>query len=127
MKIANNKKWLRFDTSMLLKIIYEYGTTAETLGFREGTFTPKCGRLQGRPRSPGMWERFYNMLIKAKKLVEQGKLAEIEGEDGVITLTSAVAADDTTNWVATTLTPKAARELHRISSHMLYRMPHQRR
>jgi hypothetical protein len=58
------------------------------------------------------------MLIRAQKLVEQGKLAEIEGEDGVITLTSAVAADDTTNWVATTLTPKAARELHRISSHM---------
>jgi hypothetical protein len=28
------------------------------------------------------------MLIRAKKLVEQGKLAEIEGEDGVIVLTS---------------------------------------
>jgi len=95
MKVA--KKWLRFDTSMILEIIQEYGTTAETLGFHEGTFTPQCGGLQGGPRSPGMWKRFYNMLIKAQKLVEKGKLAEIEGEEGTITLTSTVAADDTAN------------------------------
>jgi hypothetical protein len=37
------------------------------------------------------------MLIKAQKLVTTGKLAEIEGEDGMITLTSTVAADDTAN------------------------------
>jgi hypothetical protein len=71
MKVA--KKWLRFDTSMIIEIIHEYGTTAETLGFHEGTFTPQCGGLQGGPRSPGMWKRFYNMLIKAQKLVERGK------------------------------------------------------
>jgi hypothetical protein len=44
-----------------------------------------------------MWERFYNMLIKAQKLVTRGKLDEIEGEGGMITLTSTVAADDTAN------------------------------
>jgi hypothetical protein len=53
MKVA--KKWRRFDTSMILEIIHEYGTTAETLGFHEGTFTPQCGGLQGGPRSPGEW------------------------------------------------------------------------
>jgi hypothetical protein len=37
------------------------------------------------------------MLLKAQKLVTQGKLAEIEGEDSMITLTSTVAADDTAN------------------------------
>ena len=42
-------------------------------------------------------EKVYDMLIRAQKLVEQGKLAEIEGEAGVIVLTSAVAADDTAN------------------------------
>ena len=45
-----------------------------------------------------MWKRYYyNLLIRAQKLVEQGKLVEIEGEDGVIVLTSTVAADDTAN------------------------------
>jgi hypothetical protein len=39
----------------------------------------------------------FTMLIKAQKLVTRGKLAETEGEDGVITLTSTVAADDTAN------------------------------
>jgi hypothetical protein len=39
MKVA--KKWLRFDTSMILEIIHEYGTG--TLGFHEGTFAPQCG------------------------------------------------------------------------------------
>jgi hypothetical protein len=34
-----------------------------------------------------MWERFYDMLSRAQKLVNKGKLAEIEGEDGVIVLT----------------------------------------
>ena len=44
-----------------------------------------------------MWERFHDMLSRAQKLVNKGKLAEIEGGDGVITLTSAVATDDTAN------------------------------
>jgi hypothetical protein len=35
------------------------------------------------------------------------------GQDGVVVLTSMAAA-----WVKSTLTAKAARELHRISSHM---------
>jgi len=29
---------------MIVGIIHAYGTTAETLGFHEGTFTAKCGR-----------------------------------------------------------------------------------
>jgi hypothetical protein len=36
MKIAKQKKWLRFDTSMIVEIIHEYGTTAVTLGFHAG-------------------------------------------------------------------------------------------
>ena len=43
-----------------------------------------------------MWKRFYDLLIKAQKLVSQGKLAFILSEDGdEIILTSEVYADDT--------------------------------
>jgi hypothetical protein len=80
---------------MILEIIQEY--TAETLGFHAGAFTPKCGELQGRPRSPGMWKRFYDMLIRAQKLVEKGSWRKSKERNGVIVLTSAVAADDTAN------------------------------
>ena len=91
------QKWLRFDKSLMVEIINAYGTSAEQLGIHEGTFTPVCGGLQGGPRSPGMWKRFYDILIKAQKLEHKGKLAEIEGENGIITLTSVVFADDTVN------------------------------
>ena len=64
----------------------ESGTTAEALGFHAGTFTPRKVEKVLR-----------YMLIRAQKTCEQGKLAEIEGEDGVITLTSTIATDDTAN------------------------------
>ena len=69
---------------MMVEIIHEYHCT--NAGFHAGMLTPKCRRifsragLQGGPRSPG---RFYDMLIRAKKLVNKGTLAEIEGGDGV--------------------------------------------
>ena len=91
------QKWLRFDKSLMVEIINAYGTTADQLGVHKGTFTPICGGLQGGPRSPGMWKRFYDILIKAQKLEHKGKIAEIEGEDGIIHLTSVVFADDTVN------------------------------
>jgi hypothetical protein len=49
---------------------------------------------KGGARSPRVFTRFYDMLIRAKKLVTEGKLAEIEGEDGMVTLTSTVTAGD---------------------------------
>ena len=89
------KKLVRFDESVIASIITAYGTSWEVLGFEEGTFTPACGGLQGGPRSPGMWKRFYDILIKAQKLVDQGKLAYIEGENEDIILTAKCFADDT--------------------------------
>ena len=65
----------------MVEIISAYGTSADQLGVHKGTFTPVCGGLQGGLRSPGMWERFYDILIKAQNF---WKLAEIEGDDGVI-------------------------------------------
>ena len=62
------QKWLRFDKSLMVEIINAYGTTADQLGVHKGTFTLICGGLQGGPRSPGMWKRFYDILIKAQKL-----------------------------------------------------------
>ena len=90
-----NKK-VKFDESVIAEIITAYGTSWEILGFKKGTFVPQCGGLQGGPRSPGMWKRFYDILIRAQKLVKDGKLAYIVSEDGEkITLTSKVYADDT--------------------------------
>jgi len=89
------EKLVKFDESVIAEIITAFGTTWEILGFEKGTFTPECGGLQGGPRSPGMWKRFYDILIRAQNLVEAGKLAYIQGEDGIITLTSQVYADDT--------------------------------
>jgi len=89
-------KFVKFDESVIAEILTCFGTSAEILGFDEGTFLPQCGGLQGGPRSPGMWKRFYDLLIKAQKLITAGKLAFIEGEDGnEIILTSEVYADDT--------------------------------
>ena len=42
-----------------------------------------------------MWKGFYDILIKAQKLEHKGRLAEIEGDDGVINLTFVVFADGT--------------------------------
>ena len=92
-KYAN--QLVKFDESVIASIITAYGTTEEILGFAEGTFTPECGGLQGGPRSPGMWKRFYDLLIRAQKLIKTGKLAYIQGEDGEIILTAKVFADDT--------------------------------
>ena len=90
-------KMVMFDESVIAEIITAFGTTSEELGFEAGTFTPQCGGLQGGPRSPGLWKRFYDLLIKAQKLVNAGKLAYITSEDGTkITLTAEVYADDTT-------------------------------
>ena len=87
---------MKFDEAVIAEIITAYGTSWEVLGFKEGTFMPQCGGLQGGPRSPGMWKRFYDLLIRAQKLVNKGKLAYITSEDGnQILLTTKVYADDT--------------------------------
>ena len=109
-----NKK-VKFDESVIAEIITAHGTSWEILGFKKGTFIPQCGGLQGGPRSPGMWKRFYDILIRAQKLVKDGKLAYIVSEDGEkITLTSKVYADDTVLFSGDNLNFKARAKMQQL-------------